>query len=248
MRALTPIALLVCAWPLAAQAQSDEAPPVDEFEDAEVALGSPRPVDTWTLDDGVGADEVPWDTFDPSYDYFPRGPLQVGLEARISALPTTSLATSPRPQLELHGFLNFRYSARSPWQMRVGVAIAWEPHESTNLGGGTFVTTSALYVRLRVLPLSVDFGRNFGLRAGPDVGFQYAPSPGGGAILFAAGGTAQIVARTDDGRFEAGVHAGAQLTGIDRLERPNPYDYYDQAGGASFNVDPIVGATAGYLF
>ena len=32
MRALTPIALLVCAWSLAAQAQSDEAPPVDDVD------------------------------------------------------------------------------------------------------------------------------------------------------------------------------------------------------------------------
>ena len=56
-----------------------------------------------------------------------------------------------------------------------------------------------------------------------------------------------LVVRTDDGRFEGGVHGGFQITGVDRLERPNVFDLND-TGGQTYFFDPVVGLTAGYLF
>lgn len=243
MRWLAATLVLSCAWPLAARAQEGDA-----FEEAEQSLGVDRPVGTWRLDDGIGPEEVPWDDFDPSRGYFPRGGPHLGLELRVSALPLDTFTTSPRPQVELHVFTSIRYAGGSPWQLRLGIAVGWELHEQSYLGGGTIVTSSAFYVRLRVLPLSVDFGRNVGLRLGPDIGLQVAPSPGGGRVMVSAGGLAQLVGRTDDGRFEAGAHAGFQITGADRLGRPNAFDPTDDGTGQSYTVDPVVGLTAGYLF
>ena len=161
-------------------------------------------------------------------------------------LPHDTLQTSPRPQVEVHGFLNVRYSSRSPWQLRLGVAVGWEPHESTYLGAGTSVTSSAGYVRLRVLPLSVDLGRNVGLRFGGDLGAQLVPSPGGGRVMFSAAGLGQLVGRTDDGRFEAGVHGGALITGRER--RGRTITFSNRASTTTHAIDPVLGLTAGYLF
>ncbi len=246
MRPLATLALLLaCAWPLAAHAQDEEL--ADEFGDVERALGAARPTGTWRLDDGRGVEAVPWDDFDPTHAYFPRGGVHFGLEMRAGAIPAETLYTSPRPQLELHGFVNVRYSSRSPWQLRMGVAVGWELHEQSYLGGGTFVTSSAAYVRLRIQPLAVDLGRNFGLRAGPDIGIQIAPGPAGGRVMVSTAFLAQLVGRTDDGRFEAGVHGGFQISGADRLERPDAFNPND-TGGQSYFFDPVIGLTAGYLF
>lgn len=246
MRSLPPMLLaLCCAWPLAVHAQDVAVD--DGFDDVERALGAERPTGTWQLDDGVGEDEVPWDDFDPTHAYYPRGGLSFGLEVRANAIPTRTLYTSERPQLELHGFLAIRYSSRSPWQMRVGVVAGWEPFQQSNLGGGTFVTSSTAYLRLRVQPLSVDLGRNFGLRVGSDIGIQIAPSPGGGRVMVSTATQAQFVVRTDDGRFEGGIQGGFQIGGADRLERPNAFDL-NHTGGQTYFIEPVVGLTAGYLF
>ncbi|MEZ4335336.1 MAG: hypothetical protein R3B82_01800 [Sandaracinaceae bacterium] len=241
MRALPSVLVLLCAWPLAAHAQDDE------FDDVERELGAPRPTGAWQLDDGVGTRELPWDDFDPTHAYLPRGDTQLGLEMRVNALPMRSLYTTERPQLELHGFVNIRYSSRSPWLLRIGIVAAWELHQQANLGGGTLVTSSAAHVRLRIQPLSVELGRNFGLRVGSDIGVQFAPSPGGVRPMVSTATLAQLVVRTDDGRFEGGVHGGFQISGVDRLERPNVFDLND-TGGQTYFFDPVVGLTAGYLF
>jgi len=219
----------------------------DDFEQADRSLGSPTPVGVWDLDDGAGETQLAWDDYDPAHSYGPRGAVHWGLEGRIGAVPNESLSTSARPQFEIHGFMDVRYSSRSPWRLRLGIAVGAEPFESTNLGGGTFVTSSMFWVRLRVLPMSIDIGQNFGVRAGGDIGFQVAPGRAGTSVLIDGAGIVQLVGRSDDGRIEIGAYVGMRLTGVDRLERS--YDRFSsQRGGASFNPDAVLGLSAGYLF
>ncbi len=240
--------LLAAVVATAASAHAAAQPPEDsDFDGSARALGIPAPTETWALDDGAGA-ELAWDDYDPAMAYAPRGGLHWGLEARVGVVPTESLSTSVRPQFEIHGFVDVRYAQRSPWRLRVGIAVGAEPYRSTNLGGGALVTSSAFSIRLRVLPLSIDLGRNLGLRAGGDFGLQVAPGPDAPSVLFDGAGLVQLVARTDDGRIEIGAYAGARPTGVQRLERPRLYSPYSQRSEATYVLDAVLGLSAGALF
>ncbi|MBX3271915.1 MAG: hypothetical protein KF729_16725 [Sandaracinaceae bacterium] len=248
MRAALAFLLVLAGGSLAARAEEAPPPDPDGFDTTEAFLGADRPTGPWRLDDGLGVEQVPWDDFDPSLGYFPRGDVHLGLEGRLSGLFMDSLQTDMRPQLEVHGFVHIRYASRSPWHLRLGLVVGWEPHQTTYLGGGTLVTTSAVYVRARLLALAFDLGSNAALRVGPDLGIQIAPSPDGARVLFSGAGLAHLAFHTDDGRFEAGVHGGFQLTGVARVERPNTGFPFSDSSGVTYVPDPVLGVTAGYLF
>jgi len=226
-------------------------PPSDDFESAARALTAgqpttPRAGGPWTLDDGVTTEDVPWDDFDPRGDFYPRGGVHWGLELRAGAIPTTSLSTQERPQFELGGFVDLRYSSHSPWRMRIGLAVSAEPYRETNLGGGAFVSSSVTAIKLRVLPLSVDVGHNFGFLVGPEIGIQIAPGPIEPRVLFYSGGTLQLVGRTDDGRLEIGAYVSMVMTGVSRLERAN--FGVGTRRSEHFEIDAVLGVSGGYLF
>ena len=200
----------------------------------------------WALDDGAG-DEIEWNDFDPHGSYYPRGGLHFGVELNLGYVVSENTATQQRPQVEVHGYVDLRYSHRSPWRLRLGVVLGAQPFHTTHLGGGAVVTTSVFSARVRLLPLSVDFGSNFGLRAGGDIGFQIVPG-GASPVVPAGGPVAQVVGRTDDGSLEIGAYTMMVLTGVDRAGRQPAMFSGSPAPGWQLVPEAAIGINAGYLF
>lgn len=229
---------VIAMAPSIAAAQEPARVPVDlEFAQAESFLVD----DTWVLDDGVGIEQQPWNTYDPAASYTPRGPLRFGVQLRVGALPGGAPPAPDGPLFDVSAFLDFRYSERLLLRSRIAIAISAQPYGEEYRPGGYVVSSSPLAFRLRVYPLSFDLDRYVAFRVAGEIGVQWMPQPGndGGATGFFYGGTVELVGLLLDGQLELGVFGGMQGTGIAVLTRTGSYQ--------ATHVDGVVGATIGYL-
>lgn len=219
----------------------------DEFDEAAQEVGETR---EWDLDDGVGTDEVPWDDYDPVEAYEPHGTVHAGVFLRVAAMQP--VAPFPGgPLVELSGALDVRYRWDRPWGIRFALALSYQEYRAEELGGGTFIGTSPLALRVRVMPLSVDIGRWLALRVGGDIGAQWVPESNGNMHAVATGGVSgDFVVKLFEGTVELGITGGVQTTAATTLARTDPlYGYYGlHSTGDSIQVQTFVGATLGYLF
>ena len=220
-----------------AEASEPAVDPAD-FDGAERDLGQTRGV--WVLDDGVGLAEVPWDDFDPGAEYTPRDPIHLGIQLRVGALPGGSYPLLDGPLIELGAIFDARYSARSPWHMRVLLAASFQNPADENLGAGVHVFSSPFALKLRVLPISIDLQQWGALRAGGEIGIQYVPQLGGDGIwMVLPGVNGEAVVRLLDGVLEIGAFGGFQWTGIGRSTRSG---FFQELG-----FEGVVGVSVGYL-
>lgn len=222
-------------------ATSEEAAggdPADPFGSATSFLESDD--GTWVLDDGVGFEELPWDTVDHGRAYRPRGFAHLGAQLRVAALLGTDGRAPEGPLVELSGFADFRYRPTGPWRFQLGVVASVQTFDSQYLGAGISKSTGALSVRARVLPINFDIGTWVNLRAGGDIGFQWSPTAGGDGLFDLAGGpTAEISVLLLDGTLELGVGGGMQLTAVTRTTRTGSY--------GRLAPQAVVGATVAYV-
>src|SRR5690606_26767367 len=102
--------------PPATSAEAAGGDPADPFGSATSFLESDD--GTWVLDDGVGFEELPWDTVDHGRAYRPRGFAHLGAQLRVAALLGTDGRAPEGPLVELSGFADFRYRPTGPWRFR----------------------------------------------------------------------------------------------------------------------------------
>jgi hypothetical protein len=233
MRALArAFAVLVLLAPRAAAAQADE------FAQAAALEGESSAI--WILDDGIGVDDVPWNEYDAQASYLPRERLHFGAMLRAAWLPGGGPMVPEGPVFDLSGFLDYRYSDRSPIRFRIAIALTAQDYRDENVGAGMWRTSSPWSLRLRIYPFSIDIQHLVTLRVAGDLGFQWYPRPDveSGGIAFMTGTTGEALLRFLDGALEVGVYGGIQTTAVATTSRVNAYD--------SLQVQGVLGGLVGY--
>lgn len=182
------------------------------------------PAQRWVLDDGHGHD-VPWDDFDPRRDRLPRGIFHAGVQARAAILPGISQIPIG-PVVEVGLVLDLRYRDNSAWHIRGVFAFAWQNHTPS--------TASATWL-FRLMPLSVELGEWFALRAGGQIGAQLVAGLGGGSFDIHYGASGEAALRLVGGRLELALTGGVQSTAI------------NYGGWTSTTLGGQLGGQIGYL-
>ncbi|MGE0789636.1 MAG: hypothetical protein AB7S26_28445 [Sandaracinaceae bacterium] len=238
----------------APRAEPPAEPPTATMPPYERAMGEFAELDTfigvasgradWTLDDGVGTPQVPWDDYDPEYAYGPRGNVHLGITARLAAMPGggVGLPAPDGPYIEAGGLLDIRYAQDRPWRLRLGVAVNYQPYAQENLGAGSHVSQSPFALRFRIQPLAVDLGHWISLRLGADLGMQWAPgyATDGGAMAFLFAAHGEVALLLLEGVFEIGLFGGLQMTAVGRSTR--------SGFGTDLRPEGMIGISGAMLF
>jgi hypothetical protein len=235
MRALSPLFVRIAAAsalvPAIAAAQDDA-----EFARASDALRE----DVLVLDDGVDAEEVPWETYDAAASYGPRGNAHLGLSLRVGGIIATSDEVPDGVLADLSAFVDIRYVQTKPFRLRIAVAFAGQTYNAADRSGGVYVASSPFSARIRLFPLSIDILNFLTVRAAGEIGIQWAPTPdGSGVVAPFYGASAEIVVLTLDSTLEIGALGGFQFTTVAGLNR--------EWGWQQQSFDAVLGAMVSYV-
>jgi hypothetical protein len=214
-------------WPTDATATSPDVAP-------EAAIELPQRA----YDDGVGVDEVPWDDAHPKVHYLPLGTIHLGLQLRLGFFPGADAPLSAGPVSELSGFLDTRFNPRDPWRLRIAIAASIQPTSENLPGVGTVEQSSPFALRTRLL-YGMDIEQLVTVRLGVGLGLQWVPLPDSGRLCAMFENLQEIAFRLFDGRAEAAISGGVQLTAVGVANR--------SGDECELRAQPVVGGSIAYV-